>query len=176
MKNTSLVLGLILMITSCSTKRYLLTDKGNDRYFLQQRIDESAKKGLISKAPMIVIDGHPYRYDVELKRQKLNLSHNNIKQIDVLKRQTAVNIYGEMGKRGVLLITTYEPNRDRELNPQNNVLVLLEGNKISLEDMNKIDPMDIDSVDIVKTKSEILKYTHDAYDGVIVIKLKKRAL
>lgn len=176
MKNISLVLGLILMVASCSTKRYLLSDKGNDRSFLQQRIDESAKKGLISKTPMIVIDGYPYRYDVELKKQKLNLSRNNIKQIDVLKRQTAINIYGEMGKQGVLLITTSESDRDRRLNPQNNVLVLLEGNKISLEDMKKIDPMDIDSVDIVKTKNEILKYTHDAYDGVIVIKLKKRSL
>jgi len=50
---------------------------------------------------------------------------------------------------------------------------LLEGNKISFEDMKKIDPMDIESVDIVKSKSEILKYTSNAYDGVIVIKLKK---
>ena len=41
--------------------------------------------------------------------------------------------------------------------------------------MKKIDPMDIDSIDIVKTKSEIKKYTNDAYDGVIVIKLKKRS-
>ena len=50
-----------------------------------------------------------------------------------------------------------------------------EGNKISFEDMKKIDPMDINSIDIVRTKSEIKKYTSDAYDGVIVIKLKKKA-
>jgi hypothetical protein len=53
---------------------------------------------------------------------------------------------------------------------------LLEGNKISFEDLKKIDPMDIESVDIVKTKSGIQKNTNDVYDGVIVIKLKKRSI
>jgi len=173
MKHTILIVSLLLLVASCSTSRYLLTDKGNDRYFLQKCIDDSAKTGIISKTPLLVIDGHPFRYDVELKKQKLNLSRNNITQIYILKIQNAVNIYGEPGKKGVVLISTTALKQVRGNNSNDNILVLLEGNKISYEDMKKIDPMDIESVDIVKSKSEILKYTSNAYDGVIVIKLKK---
>lgn len=175
MKYISLIFCFLMMFASCSTNRYLLSDKGHDRYFLQQRIDESAKTGMISKTPMLVIDGHPYRFDVELKKQKLNLWRNNIAQIDILKIQISVNIYGEPGKKGVVLITTSTSRGDRVDNSKDHILVLLEGNKISQEDMKKIDPLDIDSIDIVKTRSEIQKYTTDAYDGVIVIKLKKKS-
>ena len=173
MKQTILIVCLLLLVASCNTSRYLLTDKGNDRYFLQKCIDDSAKTGIISKTPMLVIDGHPFRYDIELKKQKLNLSRNNITLIYILKIKNAVNIYGELGRKGVVLISTTALKQVRGYNSNGNVLVLLEGNKISFEDMKKIDPMDIESVDIVKTKSEIKKYTGDAYDGVIVIKLKK---
>src|ERR1035437_9884833 len=122
MKNTILIVCLFLLVASCSKNRYLLTDRGNDRYFLQQRIDESAKGGMISKTPMLVIDGHPFRFDEELKKQKLTLSRNNIAQIDILKTQTAVNIYGEQGKKGVVLITTSTSKRERENHSNDNVL------------------------------------------------------
>lgn len=110
MKHTILIVCLLLFIASCSTNtninRYLLTDKGDDRYFLQKCIDDSAKTGIISKTPMLVIDGHPYRNDVELKKHKLNLSRNNITLIYILRIQYAVNIYGELGRKGVVLIST----------------------------------------------------------------------
>jgi len=176
MKHIILIVCLLLLVASCSTSRYLLTDKGNDRYFLQNYIDDSAKTGIISKIPLLVIDGHPYRYDVELKKQKLNLSRNNIANIDILKMKPSVSIYGESGRKGVVLIFTTASKQVGGDNSNGNVLVLLEGNKISVEDMKKIDPMDIESIDIMKTKSEIQKYTSDAYDGVIVIKLKKKSI
>ena len=53
---------------------------------------------------------------------------------------------------------------------------MLEGNKISLEEMNKIDPIDVESIDVVKSKSEIIKYKSEAYDGVIVIKMMKKSI
>jgi hypothetical protein len=88
----------------------------------------------------------------------------------------SVSIYGESGRKGVVLIFTTASKQVGGDNSNGNVLVLLEGNKISVEDMKKIDPMDIESIDIMKTKSEIQKYTSDAYDGVIVIKLKKKSI
>jgi hypothetical protein len=176
MKHTILIVCLLLIVASCSTSRYLLTDKGNDRYFLQQCINDSAKSGFISKTPLLVIDGHPFRYDIELKKQKLNLSRNNITQVYIMKMKPVVNIYGLSGRKGVVVITTTASKQVTGDNSKGNVLVLLEGNKISFEDMKKIDPMDINFIDIVRTKSEIKKYTGDAYGGVIVIKLKKRSI
>jgi len=172
MKNTGLVLCLLLFVASCSTNRYELTDRGNDKLLLQKRIDESASTGMISKTPMLVIDGKPFRYDVELKKHKLKLSHGDIARIDILKMETAVNIYGEMGKKGVILISTVKLNRG--FIPDNNMLILSGGKKISMEEMKKINPLDIESIVIVKTKSEIQKYTSEECEGVIVINLKKK--
>jgi hypothetical protein len=39
--------------------------------------------------------------------------------------------------------------------------------------MEKLDPMQIDSIEIVKEKETVLKYTDENYDGVIIIHLKK---
>ena len=176
MKHIILIVCLLLLVASCSTSRYLLTDKGNDRYFLQQCINDSAKSGFISKTPLLVIDGHPFRYDIELKKQKLNLSRNNITQVYIMKMKPVVNIYGLSGRKGVVVITTTASKQVTGDISKGNVLVLLKGNKISLEEMNKIDPIDVESIDVVKSKSEIIKYKSEAYDGVIVIKMMKKSI
>lgn len=175
MKNHIYILVCIFLLSSCTSNRYLLTDKGQDGNFLIQRIKVLAKEGQISKTPILVIDGYPHRYEVELKKEKLNISKNDIKSIEILKSKTATNIYGESGKKGVMIITTTNENKMTDLmKPEENVLVLLEGNKISIEDMKKIDPKDIKSIEIIKSKNEIIKYTADDYQGVILIKLEHK--
>lgn len=174
MKNTIIILCLLLLVASCSTSRYELTGNGQERYFLQKRIDESVAVGMISKTPLLVVDGKTYRYNVELKKQKLDLSGKDITQIDILKWDKAMSIFGEEGKMGVMLITTSASRAAKGVSTDGNVLVLLEGNKISFEDLKKIDPIDIESIDIIKTKEQIQNFTWEAYDGVIVIKLKQK--
>ena len=55
-------------------------------------------------APLIVLDGVPFRNSIE------NINPNDIKSVDVLKGASATAIYGSRGSGGVLLITT---NRGR---------------------------------------------------------------
>jgi len=163
----------VFLLSSCISKRYLLTDKGQDGKFLIRQIKKLANEGQISKTPILVIDGYPYRYEIELKKEKLKISKNNIKNIEILILETAKSIYGESGEKGIMLITTFDENKKKDVKkPEENVLVLLEGNKISLEDMKKIDPNDIKSIEIIKSKSEIIKYTTEDYQKVIMIKLE----
>lgn len=55
-----------------------------------------------TKKPLIVLDGEvmPANFDTK------NLNPSNIEKIEVLKDASAVDIYGEKGKNGVILITT----------------------------------------------------------------------
>jgi hypothetical protein len=39
--------------------------------------------------------------------------------------------------------------------------------------MNKLNPQEIDAIDVIKSKDEIIKYTSLDYDGVVVIHMKK---
>ncbi|MCH7524678.1 MAG: hypothetical protein IIC74_06630, partial [Bacteroidetes bacterium] len=98
-----------LLLSSCSANRYLLTDSNkDDKQFLIKKIKKAKSNGEISShKPIIVIDGKPYRYSFELKEEKLTISKSDIKEINILKKETGISIYGVFGKNGVLLITTF---------------------------------------------------------------------
>ncbi len=100
------VVILILLLSACSAKRYYLTDQGKDKKFLLEKIHDMKRQGLAGEKPILVIDGVPYRFDYELKADTLHLKKEQIKQIDVLKRDMGIQIYGDFARDGVLLITT----------------------------------------------------------------------
>lgn len=102
-----LMLLLSLILVSCHTSsRYALSDGGKDKAYLIDYIDKLVKYKTIKKHPLIVIDGKPYRYDVELKESKLPLAKDEIAEIVIADREKAKKIFGEPAKNGVLLITT----------------------------------------------------------------------
>ena len=84
----------------------MLNDKGEDKNFLVNMIEDLSDKGQLSAHPILVIDGEPLRYDVELKKDKLQLTKEDIKEVQVLKKEVGIRIYGEPGEAGVLVITT----------------------------------------------------------------------
>ncbi|GAB6007659.1 hypothetical protein [Dysgonomonas reticulitermitis] len=89
MKKANLMLLLLIAVSSCTSNRYLLSDTGKDKTFLADYINELAKSKQITKKPMIVIDGKEYKYDIELKKEKLPISKNDIDKIDLLKMEKA---------------------------------------------------------------------------------------
>jgi len=175
MKNYIIISFWVILLSSCSNNRYLLNDKGIEGKYLIQRIEEyTQKKQLISNTPMLVIDGRPYRYEVELKRG-LNLSKSNIKKINVLNHDTGTNLYGNRGKKGVVLIVTYTGEKLYDLNKlEGNGLILSEGNIVNKNELWDIKPLDVKSIEIINSKDEIVKYTKDNYQWVVVIKLIKK--
>ncbi len=101
----------VVLFSACATNRYLLLDKDQDKNFLVEYIDNLAKQKKITEHPVIVLDGKPYRFDVELKKNKLSISKNDIEKIEWLKDEAAQRIFGEPAKNGVLLITTKSPQK-----------------------------------------------------------------
>ncbi|OFX87834.1 MAG: hypothetical protein A2W99_16090 [Bacteroidetes bacterium GWF2_33_16] len=170
------------MFGSCSSKRYLLTDSNKDKSFLVNKLKEEKSKGLISKKPIIVVDGVPYRFDYELKDSSLDISKSEIKKIEILEREIGIRIYGDFAKDGVVVITTNkqvdQSERKSEDKPkksleESKVLYLLGDKIITKKDLDSLDPDDIESIEVIKNKEAIKKYTSEDYDGVIIINLKK---
>ncbi len=50
---------------------------------------------------------------------------------------------------------------------------MLGDQQISQEELQKIDPIDIKSIDVIKEKESVKKYTSEDYDGVVIITMKK---
>lgn len=175
MAKTILTFLSLVFLFSCSSNRYLLVDENEDKFFLSKQIKEQRKKGLISSKPIIVIDGVPHRFDKELKENELKISKSEIKKIDIVKAEAATKVYGEDAQDGVILITTKEPkdNNASQVFGDSKVFVLLDGIEVSVEIMNSLDPNQIQSVTVLKSKEAIKKYTSEDYDGVILIEMKK---
>jgi hypothetical protein len=174
MKNYILFSFLVIILSSCSDNRYLLNDKGVENRYLVNKIEEYSKGKLISNTPMLVIDGHTYRYKVELKKG-LNLSKSNIKQIGVLNHDIGTTLYGKRGIKGVVIITTYIGEKLNELNKlEGNGLILCEGNIVDKNDLWNINPLEVESIEVLNSKDEIAKHTMDNCQWVVVIKLKKK--
>ncbi|MBN2814343.1 MAG: hypothetical protein JXQ80_09715 [Bacteroidales bacterium] len=163
----------ILIFGSCTANRYLLTDKGADRKFLINIIKESSKYGEIQKKPVIVVNGTPYRYDNELKNNGLQVSKKEIKNVEVLKKEVGIGIYGESAKDGVLLLTTRSTNiKDSAVSDTTRLLILLGDQEITESEMEKINPLDVESIEVIKDRHKMDQYTREDYDGVIIIRLK----
>ena len=105
MKN--IILGIISLFSFSiySQNRYELLDKGKEKLFLSDSISKMAQKGLITNQPIVVINGKPFRYQ-DLEKQKLPLSKMAIDKIVAIDKQKGINIYGNFGEAGVLIITT----------------------------------------------------------------------
>lgn len=175
MKTLYRLLILMFLISGCTGNRYLLSDKGKDKRFLLEAIKEASKTGEMSQKPMIIVDGIPYRYDKELKNKRLQLTKNDIKQIDRVKKEVGIKIYGDDAKEGLLLITTKSnSNKDSKSVDKSKVLILLEDREISKSEMDKINPNDVESVDVIKDKEKVKQYTSESYDGVVIIHMKNK--
>lgn len=102
-----IILGIICLLSFSmySQNRYELLDEGQEKFFLSDSISKMAQSGLITNQPIVVINGKPFRYQ-DLEKQKLPLSKIAIEKIMAMDKQKGINIYGNFGEAGVLIITT----------------------------------------------------------------------
>jgi hypothetical protein len=175
MRKLSLLLLIVAIFSGCSMNRYLLTDMNKDKRFLVEKIKENNLNGSLTGNPIIVIDGLPYRYEFELKKNRLPLSKNEIDKIEVLRKDIGKGIYGDFAKGGVVVITTKAyRNKNSEAKEEQKILILLDDKIISKKEMEKINPNDVETITIWKDdKEKIKQYTSEDYDGVIIIHMKK---
>ena len=115
----SILLFLNLMIFGCSSiqinevqKRFILENKGKDKYFLIEYINKNKK--LIGDVPTLIInkkDGQEIIRSDEEFNSKLHLKRSDFIRIDILSSEKSIPLYGSAGKNGVLTISCYgKPN------------------------------------------------------------------
>ncbi|MBT33395.1 MAG: hypothetical protein CMO01_27350 [Thalassobius sp.] len=56
---------------------------------------------------------------------------------------------------------------------ESNILCLVGDQQITREEMDNIDVDKIETIEIIKDKDKIRKYTSENYDGIIIINMKK---
>ncbi|MGV8993486.1 MAG: hypothetical protein ACOH1O_05240 [Flavobacterium sp.] len=105
MKKVFLGIISILSFSMFSQNRYELLENGKEKLFLSDSISKMAENGIITNHPIVVINGRPFRYQ-DLEKQKLPLSKISIEKIVPIDKQKGINIYGNFGEAGVLIITT----------------------------------------------------------------------
>jgi len=170
-----IIFALIIFATfSCSTNRYLLTDKTSEKKYLSEFIDKSVKDGKITNKPLLVIDGYAFKFE-DLCKTKIQISKADIKDMVCLSKDTkGAEIYGNSGKDGVILIITNKiQDKSAETSSENKILFIVDGKEIPQSDYDLLVPANIESMEVIKEKKDIKKYTKKNYDGVVIIKLKK---
>jgi hypothetical protein len=168
----------MVFLSSCFSAKKTMTTNTNDPNFLIQYISELESQDKITNSPLLVIDGFTTNY-AEYKENSRQLSESDIKQIDYLSKdsETAINIYGERAKGGVLLIMTNKiPVESAQTIDDSKVLILLDEKQISKKELEKLNPENIESIEVIKDKAEVMKYTKDNYDGVVIINMKKNII
>jgi len=107
--------------------------------------------------PLYIVDGKEMD-SVE------DLDPNLIESISVLKNASAIDLYGAKAKNGVIIICTKQP-----MKATSEQLYIVDGKEVSYEQMEKISPTQIASVDVLKGKTATNLYGERAKNGVIVI-------
>jgi len=172
MKNLFLIIFGLLTFSGFS-QDYLLADENSDKTMIADFIEKSIAEKKLKKNPIIVVNERVLK---ENELDKLNFYKSDILEFSLVAMDNPqmVDIYGEQSLNGVLLIET-KPFQERAVKSisDSKVLFLLNDKPITQAELEKINPDTIESVEVIKDKKEIAKYTTDEYDGIVIIKLKK---
>jgi bla regulator protein blaR1 len=114
--------------------------------------------------PIIIVDGIKYLRSDSIHVLK-HLNPEKIKSIDILKGQDAINLFGEDGKSGVIVVTTKAGVIDKPL-------FILDGKRI--EDISSLNPDDIQSIEVIKDATQLIPYGDEGRLGVVKITSKSK--
>lgn len=168
-----LILTLVSIAFVLSTKAQIDPKASNDT--IGAYISKAAKARQITDSPLLVIDGFAISYSDYLARER-RLSNADVKQIELLpkKSKTAITVYGDRAKGGVLLImTSHARTQSKQSVDKSKVLFLLEGKEITMKELEQLNPNDIESIEVIKDSTAVRKITEDDYEGVVKINMKK---
>jgi TonB family protein len=147
----------------------------------------------LDNLPLVLNNGRVIYFDAS-KNQELVVNDFQFLPLDIAKVR-----YGELGRNGALLLTTDSTQLPKSVptpptgSPSPNLLLkaqiqlhaepnapgpsplfLLDGKEISTEEVNKIDPKTIESIQVLKEAAEVAPYGKKGKGDVIIITLKKK--
>lgn len=122
-----------------------------------------------AKRAIFMVDGTRMNYD---KVQVID--PQEIDNVSGLKGDAATSVYGIEAKDGVVIITTknngHSSSTERRMGVSDgNPLILMNGVGITKEEMDKINPDDIESVNVLKGEQATRLYGEKGKNGVVII-------
>lgn len=94
-----------------------------------------------------------------------SINSDHIKEITILKKESAMPLYGAAGKNGAVIITTETPKSQKEL-------IIVDG--IEVDNIDGIEASNVESISVLKDKSATELYGEKGKNGVIIITMKKK--
>ena len=178
----------------------------NNAIVMHNRKDDSVRvevKGFrvrngSSENPIVIVDGKKITY---YEMQQIN--PDEIDNISVLKDETAIEVYGEAAKKGVIVIQTKEyvkNNPDKAVADRTNIkvigkgkrkdnasekifstingtmknaLIIIDGKESSKESLNLLNSDYIESISVLKDSKSVEEYGDKGKHGVIIVTTKK---
>lgn len=159
----------------CISKYMIAYKQGKgvvERHHVIYTSDEAEKtftiKGVVSKVqgPLIIVDGK------EITHEEMSMIRSeDVASVNTFEpRSEVAKSYGEKGSKGVIMVTTKNANETKTVEP----LVIVDGKVVSQEDLGKMNPKDIDHIDVLKEGSKAAEETYGekGRNGVIIITTK----
>jgi len=122
---------------------------------------------VVSKAlgTLVIIDGE------EMTREGLSMiKSEDIAHVEVIKdTDLAVKQWGSKGVNGVIIVTTKNANETKAVEP----LIIVDGGEVSQKEFEKINPKDIDHIEVIKNGSKAAEqWGSKGLNGVIIVTTK----
>ena len=177
MKTYLLLLCCFISLTTSSQEYVLLDENQPNKTFVQEFIQQSIDHGFLKENPMLIVDHkvithakHKIQLDF-FKSDIIEMSFKPKNQSELIKK------YGSQAINGVVEISTRpfyaKPVNTVKSYANDNILFMIDGEVVSEEALQDLNPDDIESINVVKDHILISKYTSEDYDGMIQITLKK---
>ncbi|CAL2103485.1 conserved protein of unknown function [Tenacibaculum sp. 190130A14a] len=114
MRKLTLILITLTIIASCKVveitdieKRYLISGKGNNKFYLIDFIKENQDNEKLGEIPSVILNGEVITYHYKEEHEKILITKKEIKRIEIMESKKSIPLYGSAGKYGVIMIYTY---------------------------------------------------------------------
>jgi TonB-dependent SusC/RagA subfamily outer membrane receptor len=160
-----------------NNKFTLSTDDSNDSNIIFRESDE----------PIFIINGKKVEKSIFE-----DVDSEDIQSVFVLKGKKAVEKFGDEGKNGAIIMTkkgskfVFSESEDDQIKKTkgefiietdgDTPLYIIDGKVVEKDDLNDINPNQIDSVEVLKDQTAITMYGKEGENGVIIIKTKKNGI
>jgi TonB-dependent SusC/RagA subfamily outer membrane receptor len=159
-------------------EKFKLTDASLKKYNDELKVRNATSVNSKLKNPLYIVDGK------KVTKEELNkLNTNDIESVNFIKDKEALKPYGKDGENGVILVTTKKKATGNKIADEHktnelpkDVLYIVDGKKVTIEEANKINPNDIEAINVLKDKSATAVYGEDGKNGVIIITTKKKVV